>query len=87
MPTCLCRHHAGIRQTNRLRQRYLGSVLRQEIGFFDTTATTGILLQVRECPVTHAGISLLLDPVPGPDHLRPCNPQHVRSAMHDLADR
>ncbi len=44
----LGRHHAGIRQTNRLRQRYLGSVLRQEIGFFDTTATTGILLQVRE---------------------------------------
>jgi hypothetical protein len=37
---------AGIRQTNRLRQRYLGSVLRQEIGFFDTTATTGVLLQV-----------------------------------------
>ena len=44
---------AGIRQTNRLRQRYLGSVLRQEIGFFDTTATTGILLQVGR-PVFHS---------------------------------
>lgn len=32
---------SGVRQTNRLRQRYLAAVLRQDVGFFDTAATTG----------------------------------------------
>lgn len=32
-------------QSNRLRQRYLAAVLRQDVGFFDTQATTGGLLQ------------------------------------------
>uniref|UniRef100_A0A7S0R4U3 ATP-binding cassette transporter n=1 Tax=Chlamydomonas leiostraca TaxID=1034604 RepID=A0A7S0R4U3_9CHLO len=36
---------SGVRQTNRLRQRYLAAVLRQDVGFFDTAATTGGLLQ------------------------------------------
>ncbi|GFH10682.1 ATP-binding cassette, subfamily B(MDR/TAP), member 1, partial [Haematococcus lacustris] len=33
------------RQTNRLRSQYLQAVLRQDVAFFDTTATTGGLLQ------------------------------------------
>lgn len=32
---------AGNRQTSRLRLRYLHAVLRQDIGYFDTQATTG----------------------------------------------
>jgi hypothetical protein len=36
---------AGTRQANRLRRRYLAAVLRQDIAFFDTQATTGGLLQ------------------------------------------
>lgn len=36
---------AGLRQTVRIRQRYLTSALQQEISFFDTQATTGDLLQ------------------------------------------
>ena len=31
----------GNRQANRIRQRYLSAVMRQEIAFFDTQATTG----------------------------------------------
>jgi ABC-type multidrug transport system fused ATPase/permease subunit len=34
----------GNRQANRIRQRYLAAVMRQEIAFFDTQATTGGLL-------------------------------------------
>ncbi|KAL6762783.1 MDR-like ABC transporter [Haematococcus lacustris] len=36
---------SGNRQTNRLRSQYLQAVLRQDVAFFDTTATTGGLLQ------------------------------------------
>ncbi len=32
-------------QSNRLRARYLAAVLRQDVAFFDTQATTGGLLQ------------------------------------------
>lgn len=32
---------SGNRQTNRLRKRYLAAVLRQDVAFFDTAATTG----------------------------------------------
>lgn len=34
------------RLTNRLREQYLQSALRQEVAFYDTAATTGVLLQV-----------------------------------------
>ena len=33
--------HAGVRQVNRMRGQYLKSVLRQDVGYFDTTATSG----------------------------------------------
>ncbi|KAF8060513.1 ABCB6 [Scenedesmus sp. PABB004] len=36
---------ASVRQTNRLRRLYLRAVMRQDISFFDTQATTGGLLQ------------------------------------------
>jgi len=35
----------GNRQTNRLRERYLASVLKQEVAFFDVQASSGSLLQ------------------------------------------
>ena len=35
----------GHRQTSRIRQRYLQAVLRQDVEFFDTQATTGSLLE------------------------------------------
>ncbi|KAK9810283.1 hypothetical protein WJX72_007941 [[Myrmecia] bisecta] len=35
----------GTRQTNRIRQRYLQAVLRQDVPFFDVKASTGQLLQ------------------------------------------
>ncbi|EFN58606.1 hypothetical protein CHLNCDRAFT_34209 [Chlorella variabilis] len=35
----------GVRQVNRMRGQYLKSVLRQDVGYFDTTATSGRLLQ------------------------------------------
>lgn len=35
----------SVRLTNRLRERYLQSALRQEVAFYDTAATTGVLLQ------------------------------------------
>lgn len=34
----------GARQSNRLRERYFASVLRQEISYFDVHATSGVLL-------------------------------------------
>lgn len=40
-----CWMYASVRQTNRLRRRYLAAVLRQDVAFFDTQATTGGLLQ------------------------------------------
>ena len=36
---------AAVRQVNRMRGIYLSSVLHQEIGYFDTVATSGFLLQ------------------------------------------
>ncbi|KAL6754343.1 MDR-like ABC transporter [Haematococcus lacustris] len=36
---------AGNRQTSRLRRQYLQAVLRQNVAYFDTQATTGTLLQ------------------------------------------
>ena len=36
---------AAVRQVNRIRAIYLRQVLQQEIGFFDTTATSGFLMQ------------------------------------------
>jgi len=36
---------AAVRQVNRLRSIYLRKVLRQDIGYFDTTGTSGFLLQ------------------------------------------
>ena len=36
----------GTRQTGKLRQAYLSAVLRQDVEYFDTQATTGSLLQV-----------------------------------------
>ncbi|KIY93806.1 ATP-binding cassette, subfamily B(MDR/TAP), member 1 [Monoraphidium neglectum] len=36
---------SGNRQANRIRRKYLAAVLRQDVGFFDTQATTGGLLQ------------------------------------------
>lgn len=45
---CICQqadHCAGTRISNRLRRQYLRSALRQDVGFYDTEATTGILLQ------------------------------------------
>lgn len=38
-PALLCL--AGVRQVNRMRGRYLAAVLRQDVGYFDTTATSG----------------------------------------------
>ncbi|KAL4457545.1 hypothetical protein ABPG75_012410 [Micractinium tetrahymenae] len=35
----------GVRQVNNMRHRYLAAVLRQDVGYFDTTATSGRLLQ------------------------------------------
>ena len=32
---------AGVRQVNCMRHRYLQAVLRQDVGYFDTTATSG----------------------------------------------
>ena len=32
---------AGVRQVNRMRAVYLAAVLRQDVGYFDTTATSG----------------------------------------------
>eukprot|EP00879_Flechtneria_rotunda_P033825 GHRR01037634.1.p1 GENE.GHRR01037634.1~~GHRR01037634.1.p1 ORF type:complete len:119 (-),score=30.78 GHRR01037634.1:337-693(-) len=40
-----CWMYSSVRQTNRLRGMYLRGILRQDIGFFDTQATTGGLLQ------------------------------------------
>ncbi|GBF96721.1 ABC transporter B family-like [Raphidocelis subcapitata] len=40
-----CWQLTGVRQSNRLRARYLAAVLRQEVAFFDVQATTGGLLQ------------------------------------------
>lgn len=37
--------YSSIRQTNRIRQEYLRKVLKQEIGYFDTTGTSGELMQ------------------------------------------
>ncbi len=37
---------AGVRISNRLLQKYLRSSLQQEVAFYDTEATTGVLLQV-----------------------------------------
>lgn len=36
---------AGIRQANRMRQRYMDRVLRADVAYFDQHATTGELLQ------------------------------------------
>jgi ATP-binding cassette subfamily B (MDR/TAP) protein 1 len=36
---------SGNRLTNRLRRKYLAVLLEQEIGFFDTQATTGTIMQ------------------------------------------
>lgn len=35
----------GVRTSNRVRQRYLRAALHQEAGYYDTEATTGVLLQ------------------------------------------
>eukprot|EP00775_Hariotina_reticulata_P008041 gene8041-8236_t len=40
-----CWTYSSVRQVNRLRRLYLRAVLRQDIPFFDTQATTGGLLQ------------------------------------------
>ncbi len=32
---------AGVRQVNHMRHKYLAAVLRQDVGYFDTTATSG----------------------------------------------
>lgn len=40
-----CWAWTGNRQTNRLRERYLRAVLRQDVAFFDVEATSGGLLQ------------------------------------------
>ena len=40
-----CWSWSGTRQANRLRRLYLAGVLRQDVAFFDTQATTGGLLQ------------------------------------------
>ncbi|GFH06184.1 uncharacterized protein HaLaN_00774 [Haematococcus lacustris] len=50
---------AGNRQTSRLRRKYLHSVLRQNVAYFDTQATTGTLLQGfdSDCAAVEAAIS------------------------------
>lgn len=40
-----CWMSTSLRQTNRIRQLYLTSALRQDTAFFDTTATSGALMQ------------------------------------------
>lgn len=37
--------YVGARQANRIREKYLASVLRQEVAYFDVHVTTGELLQ------------------------------------------
>ncbi|KAL6755759.1 MDR-like ABC transporter [Haematococcus lacustris] len=50
---------AGNRQTSRLRRQYLHAVLRQNVAYFDTQATTGTLLQGfdSDCAAVEAAIS------------------------------
>ena len=36
-----CAVLAGVRQVNHMRHKYLAAVLRQDVGYFDTTATSG----------------------------------------------
>ena len=46
----------GNRQTGKLRQLYLAAVLRQDVEYFDTQTSTGVLLQVggrSTCILTH----------------------------------
>ena len=40
-PLCVLPCIAGVRQVNRMRAVYLAAVLRQDVGYFDTTATSG----------------------------------------------
>ena len=49
---------AGVRQVNRMRHRYLAAVLRQDVGYYDTTATSGRLLQGlnEDCQTIQAAI-------------------------------
>jgi ATP-binding cassette subfamily B (MDR/TAP) protein 1 len=48
----------GVRQVNRMRHKYLAAVLRQDVGYFDTTATSGRLLQGlnEDCQTIQLGI-------------------------------
>jgi hypothetical protein len=48
--------YTSVRQTNRLRRRYLTAVLRQEVSFFDTqVCANGVVagLQSREVVLVH----------------------------------
>ncbi|GAB4820940.1 hypothetical protein N2152v2_007986 [Parachlorella kessleri] len=53
-----CWTATSVRQVNRIRHRYLGSVLRQDVGYFDTQATSGRLLQGlnEDCITVQQGI-------------------------------
>jgi len=39
LPALCC--STGVRQVNHMRHKYLAAVLRQDVGYFDTTATSG----------------------------------------------
>ena len=50
--------YSSVRQANRIRGAYLASVLRQDVGFFDTKGTSGVLLQGlnEDCSTVQAAI-------------------------------
>jgi ATP-binding cassette subfamily B (MDR/TAP) protein 1 len=50
--------YSSVRQANRMRGAYLSSVLRQDVGFFDTKGTSGLLLQGlnEDCSTVQAAI-------------------------------
>jgi ATP-binding cassette, subfamily B (MDR/TAP), member 1 len=50
--------YSSVRQANRMRGAYLASVLSQDVGFFDTKGTSGVLLQGlnEDCSTVQAAI-------------------------------
>jgi ATP-binding cassette subfamily B (MDR/TAP) protein 1 len=50
--------YSSVRQANRLRGAYLASVLSQDVGFFDTKGTSGLLLQGlnEDCSTVQAAV-------------------------------
>jgi len=50
--------YSSVRQVNRIRGAYLASVLSQDVGFFDTKGTSGVLLQGlnEDCSIVQSSI-------------------------------